>query len=284
MIHSYFSPLLQLNTRSVLFATPPLKVEHLETKWTKREQKCLRKCACILAKTGQQWGAVAYLKGAEHLHGRSPEECRARWEEHDRSPLTTKEQQKLAQTIEHHGSRGWEAIAAHVGEQATPYSCFAHYQRYNNKTNNNPSLGKRWELEEYTQLKQTVREFGTGDWGQVAQHIPTRNSAQSAAKWASTNAKKANTTDWTVRELKALLFAVKIYGERRWVPISQCIQVQRSRPRSGSGGSGSRTPLQCKEQWAVMKREMEGLEGLEGDTEEGEGEGEEQLPESRNKV
>lgn len=253
---------------------PPLAVQHVEKEWTKLELRSLKKCARVLAKIGKDWSTIHFLKEAEQLNGRSHEECYARWVEYEQSkPLSKECQNEIKKIAKQHQGRGWEEIARKVAEKCpvdqhvTPYSCFVHYQK-NCDEENSTIRNKKWNTEEFDQLQEGVLEFGAGDWVQIALKVPTRNATQCQKKWEKRSGEKNDLStaksDWSDREQKALLFAVKIYGESMWQAVSKCIPLE-----EGDGNQSSnaikRTPYQCKAQWDILKEEIEEIEAEQGE-------------------
>ena len=288
MIRKYFAPLLHATTIQEvsdledyedLFAEtttssatptppppPPFIVQHKSTVWSTSELKCLEHCAYKLQTSRQDWNCIHFLHEAVHLHQRSYQECRAKFYQLYQAPLSTKQQSDVVQAAQRHAGRHWEQIAAQVGGLASPYSCFQHYQTHVKEKKE--KRADKWTREENKQFTAAIEEYGPGDWVQIALKVPTRDSYQCQLKYVQPNVAPSKQV-WSEQESKALLFAVKIYGESSWSAVSECIPSDPSTANEENvDGHPCRTPFQCKQQWAVLKQEMEDSAAEEDEQEE----------------
>ena len=236
-----------------------IPVEYSLRPWSKKELKSLQRCAKKLKKTHKSWNSIYYLREAEVLFGRSPQECQGKWERDDRSALSKNEQQRLDVAVAQYRGRDWQAIARAVGGRSTPASCFAHYRR-SNRSGSSKKSGK-WDSEETTMLKDAVQQYGKGSWSQVSQCVPGRSTGQCYAQWKLIECTDKLNEAWSIDENRLLLLAVRVYGEdSRWGAVAHCVKT--------------RNGVQCKLQWfACLKHTLMEAEVDDGDDDEESGSG-----------
>ncbi|CAM6126983.1 unnamed protein product [Calypogeia fissa] len=182
---------------------------------------------------GIDWAEVARV----YVVGRTPEECRTRWINHEDSlinkgPWKKLEDKKLLSIAQQHDFCAWEKIAEQLGTKRTPAECLTRYQRSLNAS----IMRSNWTPEEDDRLRAAVEEWGENDWSAVAACLEGRNNSQCLMRWYKVlHPTKKKRGRWSVEEDKRLKWAVSVYGRKKWKQIAEHVP--------------GRTDLQCRERW-----------------------------------
>ena len=109
----------------------------------------------------------------------------------------------------------------------------------------------QWSIFTYAlQKNKAIEQFGSSDWANVAEFIPTRDQIKCFKRWLFIQKLGGNKSQWTKREDEALRGLVEQEGAREWTKISELLNQHMSAVSLGMGGSyGGRNGKQCRERW-----------------------------------
>jgi hypothetical protein len=212
-------------------------------KWTEDEDLKLK--AAVQMHGGKDWVAIAAL-----VPGRTKKQCNRRWHsELDPSIALTAgstgtwtegEDLKLKNSVQTHGGKDWNAIAAMVPGR-TKNQC---NKRWHDALTPSIALvaGRpgTWTEEEDLKLKNSVQMHGGKDWAAIAAMVPGRTKNQCNKRWhdaldPSMTLTAGSTGTWTEDEDLKLKNSVQTHGGKDWNAIAAMVP--------------GRTKNQCNKRW-----------------------------------
>nr|XP_033790169.1 myb-related protein A isoform X2 [Geotrypetes seraphini] len=93
----------------------------------------------------------------------------------------------------------------------------------------------KWTRDEDDKLKKLVEQYGTEDWGLVANHLQNRSDVQCQHRWQKVLNPELIKGPWTKEEDQRVIELVQKYGPKRWSLIAKHLK--------------GRIGKQCRERW-----------------------------------
>jgi antitoxin (DNA-binding transcriptional repressor) of toxin-antitoxin stability system len=219
-------------------------------KWTAVDDGKLKDA--VQTHGGKDWPANAAL-----VTGRSRKQCWSRWNDFldpniDRTPERTgkwskDESSKLKDSVQTHGGKNWDAIAALVPFR-TKEQCknkwradrkICYHVLDPNIDQSNERTGK-WGEDEDIKLKDAAETHGRKNWSAIAALVPGRTHNQCRIRWndhldPSIDPTTARAGKWSAIEDKKLEDALLTHGGKDWAVIAALVP--------------GRTRKQCWSRW-----------------------------------
>ncbi|KAF4678366.1 Myblike DNAbinding domain-containing protein [Perkinsus chesapeaki] len=190
----------------------------------------------------------------EWRHCRTPACARALWQHQlapgiNTSEYTREEDTQLLKLAEKHHYLDWASIAAELGTNRTPCSCFQRYHRSLDPV----AVPKTFTREQEETLLKYAEKHGKGCWNEIAYEMGTHHTpAQLRQRYGKLISKRHRGIGsmWTVEENKRLKMAVKMVecsGKRiDWGLVAELVR--------------DRTNMSCRERYEKICHESEGYD------------------------
>ena len=124
---------------------------------------------------------------------------------------------QLRNFITKHGGKKWKAISRDM-KTRSPAQC---RQRWAGLCN--PNKEKRaWSTEENTRLGELVKEYGPGNWGEIATKLSSRNAKQCRERWHNQSNPTVVKEAWEDAEDRVVLEMQARIGNR-WAAIAKAL-------------------------------------------------------------
>jgi hypothetical protein len=214
-----------------------------KNRWTEDEDNKLKYSVQIHG--GKDWNAIAAM-----VPGRTRNQCRDRWRNAldpsialtagSTGKWTEDEDLKLKYSVQIHGGKDWNAIAAMVPGR-TRIQCMDRWRHVLD-----PSIALAagnagtWTEDEDIKLKYSVQMHGGKNWNKIAMMVPGRTKRQCRDRWhdaldPSIALAAGRTGAWAEDEDLKLKYSVQMHGGKDWNKISALVP--------------GRTKRQCKSRW-----------------------------------
>ncbi|KAF4699246.1 Myblike DNAbinding domain-containing protein [Perkinsus olseni] len=188
----------------------------------------------------------------EWRHCRTPACARALWQHHlapgiNTSGFNKDEDLRLYYIAEAHQGLDWPAIAAELGTNRTPCTCFQRYSR-----SLDVKLAPRtFTPEQDEMLMRLAERHGPGCWNEIAFQMGTGHlcpQLRQRHRILSAGSQRGQASTWTTEENKRLKLAVKMIGDDHldWTVVAQLIP---NRPNTS-----------CRERYEKVRQESLGYD------------------------
>ena len=176
----------------------------------------------------QIYGAKNWRKIAEHVGGRTEQQCHKRWNivlnpEIIKGHWTREQDNQLIKAELKYGAGNWCKIAKHVQGRSN-HQCL-HRWRHLLKSDLVRDIKSSWTIKEDTKLTYLVKEKGAKRWKQIASQLPGKKPKQCRERWHNHLNPNIKKDSWSLQE-EMILFIINRDHGNKWKELTSILECR----------------------------------------------------------